>query len=111
MIDEPAQPTFEEMRKRVAAQLTSRGTKRRYAGEPGAGPVGMTCHECGWLTYTGKARPITYPKCGKTAYTSGDATTIRTRTAACEHFAEEPQVPLQARPASGENRYRQHNEK
>lgn len=82
------QPTMDELRARVAMQK-EKGTKIRYAGVPGTGPAGKTCHDCGWLRYTGQAVRTKHPKCGKTAYTSGDATTIKTRTAACQHFKED----------------------
>jgi hypothetical protein len=91
MIDEPRQPTMEELRAKIGSILQTNGRKPRYAGTPGKGPVGMTCHDCGWLTHTGQSNPSAYPKCGKTAFTSGDATTIRTRTPACEHFAADHQ--------------------
>lgn len=57
---------------------------KRYAAEPGTGPAGKTCHDCAHLCYTGNVKR--YPKCGKTAYTHGDATTIKTRTPACSLF-------------------------
>jgi len=76
-------PTMEELRAQVGAQ----GDKaRRYAAEPGTGPAGATCHSCAFLRYTGHAK---YPKCGRTKYTRGDATTIRTRTPACRLYEQE----------------------
>jgi hypothetical protein len=83
MTDE--QPTMEELRAKIGSQRAWLG---KYADRPGAGPAGKTCHDCGWLHYTGLAKPTKYPKCGKTNYTSGDATTIKTRTAACSHFEQ-----------------------
>jgi len=79
-------PTFDELR----ALLPVKGIRSRglYAGVAGTGPVGKTCHDCGWLTYTGQRIRSQHPKCGKTAYTHGSATTIRTSTAACQHFTE-----------------------
>lgn len=76
------QPTWDEMRARVHADWS-----KRYAAEPGTGPVGMTCHDCTHLRHTGQANPSKYPKCGLTRYTHGDATTIKTRTPACSKFA------------------------
>ena len=84
---EKTPPTFEELR----ALLPVKGIRYRglYAGVAGTGPEGKTCHDCGWLTYTRHGNNYKgYPKCGKTAYTHGDATTIKTRTAACQHFTE-----------------------
>jgi hypothetical protein len=64
---------------------------KRYAGMPGTGPEGRTCHSCAFKTYgaTGNRGPR-YPKCGKTKWTHGDATTIKTSTPAC-HLYEEKQ--------------------
>jgi hypothetical protein len=81
-------PTLDELRARIGAQRAWLG---RYAAEPGTGPAGKTCHDCKWLSYTGRAVPWKYPKCGLTSYTSGDATTIETRTPACRLF--EPDTP------------------
>lgn len=77
-------PTLEELR----ALLPAKDGKRRglYAGPPGSGPEGKTCHHCMYLTFTGNVRR--HPKCGKTKYTHGDATTILTRSAACHHFRQ-----------------------
>ena len=79
-------PTFDELR----ALLPVKGIRSRglYAGVPGTGPEGKTCHDCGWLRYSLASRPTKYPKCGKVKYTRGDATTIKTSTAACQHFEE-----------------------
>lgn len=76
------QPTIDELKARIGSQ----GKHVKYAGVPGTGPKGKTCHDCAFLKYTGNSRKR-YPKCGKTAYTHGDATTIRTRTPACSLFA------------------------
>jgi hypothetical protein len=73
---------MEQLRAALPLQL-KRGL---YAAAPGTGPEGKTCHDCAFLTYTGSESR--YPKCGKTKYTHGDRTTIRTRTPACKHFAE-----------------------
>ena len=82
-------PTFADLRALLPVKgLTSRGL---YAGVAGTGPVGKTCHDCAHLTYTGNGGSSGhkyFPKCGKTKYTSGDATTIKTSTAACQHFTE-----------------------
>lgn len=82
---EPRQPTWDELR----ALLPVKGIKSRglYAGPAGTGPEGKTCHDCGWLRYSHHSK-AKHPKCGKTKYTHGDATTIKTRTAACHHFKE-----------------------
>lgn len=79
-------PTFDELR----ALLPVKGIKSRglYAGVAGTGPAGKACHDCGWLRYTGTGGRAKHPKCGKTAFTCGDATTIKTRTAACQYFKE-----------------------
>jgi hypothetical protein len=77
------QPTMEELRAKIGSQRAWLG---RYAAQPGTGPAGKTCHDCAHLTYTGLAVPTKYPKCGLTNFTRGDATTIKTRTAACELF-------------------------
>lgn len=75
---------MEELR----ALLPTKGNGRRglYAGAPGSGPEGKTCHDCAFLRYTGNIKK--HPKCGKTKYTHGDATTIQTRTPACHQFLE-----------------------
>lgn len=75
---------MEELR----AKLPKKGEKQRglYAAPPGGGPVGRTCHHCAFLTYTGNVKM--HAKCGKTKYTHGDATTIKTRTPACVYFEE-----------------------
>jgi hypothetical protein len=77
-------PTMDELR----AIMPTKGGRRRglYAAPPGTGPAGRTCHGCAFLRYSGHGTK--HPKCGKTKYTSGDATTIRTRTPACLHFVE-----------------------
>jgi len=72
------QPAMDELR----AQLPWRG---KYAAQPGTGPDGKTCHDCAFLRYTGGGHR--YPKCGRTKYTHGDATTIKTRSPACRLFA------------------------
>lgn len=84
-------PTFDELR----ARLPVKGIKSHglYAGVAGTGPEGKTCHDCAWLVYTDPQGRPKHPKCGKTAYTCGDATTIKTRTAACQHFKESDHPP------------------
>jgi len=80
---DPRQPTFEEMRARMP---TSSGKyKGLYAAPPGTGPAGRTCGTCDNLLYTHHTK-AKHPKCGLTEYTHGDATTILTRTPACEHY-------------------------
>lgn len=76
-------PTMDELR----ALLPVHGEKRRglYAAAPGSGPAGKTCKTCAFRTSTGNGK---YPKCGKTKYTHGDATTIRVSTPACHHYVE-----------------------
>ena len=81
------QPTMEELRAKYGAQGQNCWMKK-YAAEPGSGPAGKTCASCAWKRYTGNTKH--YPKCGKTAYTHGDATTIKTSTPACR-FWEQPQ--------------------
>lgn len=84
MSDEPRQPTLEELRRALPVV----GQKRRglYFAAPGTGPEGKTCHDCAHLIYV---RPSAkHPKCDRTKYTHGDATTIRTRTPACRGFEE-----------------------
>ena len=78
-------PTMDELR----ALLPAKGKGRRglYAAPPGTGPAGKTCKSCQALTYTGNTK--LHPKCGRTAYTSGDATTIRTSSPACRLYAED----------------------
>lgn len=79
-------PTMEGLRRLYGPQTGARGrTKPRYAGTAGRGPTGETCGSCGHQRRTGSSRK-TYPKCGLVAWTSGDATTIKTRTPACEHW-------------------------
>lgn len=102
---------MDELRAKIGAQCGPSGGKQRYAGEAGKGPEGKTCGDCGWLTFTDRATSGKYPKCGLTNYTSGDATTIKRKTPACQHFADEKQVPHRFRPSSGENRYKQYTEK
>jgi hypothetical protein len=72
----------------LRSQAPTRGGKRRglYAAPPGTGPADRTCHDCAFLTYTGNVSR--HPKCGKTKYTHGDATTILTSTPACRLFEE-----------------------
>jgi len=70
-------PTMDELRARVPKDP-------RYAGTPGKGPSGEVCRGCDHLTSTGNVKR--HYKCGLTAYTSGDATTIKVMTPACEHF-------------------------
>lgn len=65
-------------------------TTGKYAGAPGSGPVGKTCRSCCHKVYTGHHRRPTHPKCGLTAYTHGDATTIKTSTPACHRYEEAP---------------------
>jgi len=77
-------PTMEELRAQVAAQHDRAHWSRRYAAEPGTGPAGATCHSCAFLRYTGHAKE--HPKCGRTKYTHGDATTILTRSPACRLY-------------------------
>lgn len=73
----------------LRAMAPTRGGKRGlYAGPPGGGPAGRTCHFCAFLTYSDPQGRAKHPKCGKVKWTSGDATTIRTSTPACLHFAE-----------------------
>lgn len=76
-------PTMDELRALAPVQM-KRGL---YAAPPGTGPAGKTCHDCAFLTHTGHNRNR-HPKCGKTQYTHGDATTILTRSAACKHFEQ-----------------------
>lgn len=81
------QPTMEELRAKYGSQANVRGSgKKRYAGEAGKGPAGETCGSCGHQRRSGNTK--TYPKCGLVAWTSGDATTIKTRTPACEHWTK-----------------------
>lgn len=76
-------PTLDELRER-----TGHGTwwYKRYAAEPGTGPAGKMCRDCEHMTSTDPQGRGKHPKCGKTDYTSGDATTIRVKTAACKLF-------------------------
>lgn len=82
------QPTMEELRAKFGPQTggSVRASKPRYAGTAGAGPMGETCGSCGHQRRSGHVK--TYPKCGLVAWTSGDATTIKTRTKACAHWAK-----------------------
>jgi len=73
-----ARPTMEELRAIALVQ------GKRYADMPGTGPDGATCKTCAWLTYTGNVKR--FPKCGKTAFTHGDATTIKTSSPACRKY-------------------------
>lgn len=94
-MSETRQPTMDELR----ARLPVKGVKAHrglYAGVAGTGPDGKTCHDCGWLRYTDPRGRAKHPKCGKTAYTHGDATTIRTFTPACHHF-KPPATPEASR--------------
>lgn len=72
-------PTFEELRLRAS-------TGKRYADVPGTGPEGATCKTCDHLRYTGTNKR--FPKCGRTKYTRGDATTIKTSSPACSQYAK-----------------------
>ena len=86
MNDETRQPTIEELRARAGA-LHGRakpGWWKRYAGEPGTGPVGKTCKTCAFKRYAGHATQ--HPKCGLIPYTHGDATTIKTSSPACSLY-------------------------
>ena len=85
MSAERPQPTMEALR----ALLPVRGAKRRglYAAAPGTGPAGRTCHSCAHLRYSHHTQ-AKHPKCGLTAYTHGDATTIRTSMPACHRYEE-----------------------
>jgi hypothetical protein len=80
------QPTMEELRAKYGPQVGITIHKPRYAGEAGKGPAGETCGSCGHQRRSGNTK--TYPKCGLVAWTSGDATTILTRTKACEHWTK-----------------------
>jgi hypothetical protein len=81
-------PTIDDLRAKHGPQVPlARGHwSRRYAGEPGTGPAGATCHSCAFLTHTDPQGRGKHPKCGKFNYTHGDATTIKTRTAACHLY-------------------------
>jgi hypothetical protein len=70
----------------LRAMMPTQKKRGLYAAPPGTGPVGRTCHFCAFLTYSG--HNTKHPKCGKTNYTHGDATTIRTSTPACRLFEE-----------------------
>lgn len=82
-MSETRQPTMEELRRLLPVV----GEKRRglYAAAPGTGPAGKTCRSCDHVRHM---RPGKHPKCGLTNFTHGDATTIRTSTPACRHYAE-----------------------
>lgn len=88
-----SRPTFDELRARMPQKYEGKGL---YAARPGTGPKGKTCHDCAHLRYSGHGTD--HPKCGKAAWTSGDATTIRTRTAACHLFEERLRATPHARP-------------
>lgn len=75
-------PTMDELRAKAGRM------NARYAEEPGTGPQGETCKTCAHLRYTGHAKH--YPKCGKTKYTHGDATTIKTSSRACRLYEARP---------------------
>lgn len=74
-------PTLDELRARHGAMQGG-----RYADAPGSGPEGKTCKSCAWLRYTGHSKR--FPKCGRTKYTRGDATTIKTGSPACRLYEE-----------------------
>lgn len=80
-------PTWDELR----AMMPAKGAKLRglYAAPAGTGPLGKTCHDCAFLRYNDPQGRAKHPKCGKVKYTSGDATTIKTRTPACRHFEQD----------------------
>ncbi len=78
-------PTMEELREKIGPQGKQ---KQRYAGVPGTGPAGKTCRDCAFLTSTDPQGRGKHPKCGRTNFTAGDATTIRVRTPACKYFEE-----------------------
>lgn len=82
-------PTMDELR----ATMPTKGGKKRglYAAPPGTGPLGRTCHHCAFLTYSG--HNTQHPKCDKVKWTSGDATTILTRTPACRYFEQNEARP------------------
>lgn len=71
---------MDELRARIGKQGA------RYAEMPGTGPTGTTCKTCAALTYTGNQRK--HPKCGRTAFTHGDATSILTSSPSCLLYAE-----------------------
>ena len=71
-------PTLDELRARLGTQGT------RYADMPGTGPAGTTCKSCAFLAYTGNVKR--YPKCGRTSFTHGDATTIKTSSPSCRLY-------------------------
>ena len=76
-------PTMEELRARVGVQ------GKKYADMPGTGPEGRTCKTCAFLAYSGSYKgPKRWPKCGKTKWTHGDATTIKTSSPACRLYQE-----------------------
>ncbi|MES2524058.1 MAG: hypothetical protein V4617_15230 [Gemmatimonadota bacterium] len=74
-------PTMEELRARVGVQ------GKKYADMPGTGPAGRTCRSCVALVYS--ASGSRYPKCGRTKWTRGDATTIRVTSPACRLYEEQ----------------------
>lgn len=78
-------PTMEELRAKLGQM------DKRYGDIPGTGPAGATCKTCAFLRYTGNVKH--YPKCGKTKYTHGDATTIKTSSPACRLYQREGYAP------------------
>lgn len=81
-MSEREQPTMAELR--AALPVRGKGRQGLYAAAPGSGPAGKTCRSCAHKTYTGGYK--SYPKCGLTKYTHGDATTILTSTPACHRY-------------------------
>ena len=59
---------------------------RGYAGHPGAGPDGETCGNCLHLVHWQPGSGRVFFKCGRTRWTHGEATDIRKKTPACEHW-------------------------
>lgn len=62
---------------------------RGYAGMPGTGPAGQTCHDCAhYRTVAGGSR--TFPKCAlnRAKWTGGRASDILARAPACSRFEE-----------------------
>lgn len=74
-------PTIDELRARVAYN-------GKYAGTPGKGPTGRTCKSCAHKIYSAPHK-AKHPKCNLAQWTSGDATTIKTSTPACEKYKED----------------------